>query len=130
LSAVDGDTIKGLVQGLQKDAAGDWRHIAASSAQLRTALAGVLARLDAGGTAPSARSLLESVVQAGIDGEYRDYLGAEQAVMAIDLLLMDAKLADTHRPQRDELFRLVHSDETFRSTDFIASLKSLRDALK
>jgi len=130
LSAVDGDTIKGMVQGLQKDGVEDWGHLAVSSAQLRTALAGVLARLDAGETGPSARSLLDSVVQAGIDGEYRDYLGAEQAVMAIDLLLMDAKLADADRPQRDELFRLVRSDETFRSTDFIASLKSLRDALK
>jgi hypothetical protein len=44
--------------------------------------------------------------------------------------MMDADLAERYRAQRDELFRLVHSDETFRSTEFIASLKSLREALK
>jgi hypothetical protein len=128
LSAREGDIIKGLVQALQKDAVEDWPHIGVSGAQLRAALADTLVQTE--GTVPSARNLLDSVLQAGIDGEYRDYLGAEQAVMAIDLLMMDANLAERYRAQRDELFRLVHSDETFRSTEFIASLKSLREALK
>ena len=65
--------------------------------------------------APSARNLLDNVLQAGVDGEYLDYLGAEQAVMAIDLLLMDAGVAQRHHDQRDELFHLVRSDEVFRA---------------
>ncbi|MDP9089250.1 MAG: cytochrome c family protein [Pseudomonadota bacterium] len=130
LSAREGDIIKGLIQALQKDAVEDWPHIGVSAAQLRSALADVLTRMETAGTAPSARNLLDNVLQAGIDGEYRDYLGAEQAVMAIDLLMMDANLAQKYRAQRDELFRLVHSDETFRSTEFIASLKSLGEAIK
>jgi hypothetical protein len=76
------------------------------------------------------RALLDNILQAGTDGEYRDYLGAEQAVMGMDLLMNETKLAGTSKVQLDELYRLLHSDETYRSADFIAALKVLRDGLK
>jgi hypothetical protein len=42
----------------------------------------------------------------------------------------ETKLAGTSKVQLDELYRLLHSDETYRSADFIAALKVLRDGLK
>ncbi|HEY3657292.1 MAG TPA: multiheme c-type cytochrome [Steroidobacteraceae bacterium] len=130
LSGHDGDTVLGLAQALQKAAAGDRRQIAGASAQLHAALANVLSRVDGEGGAPRARALLDNVIQAGIDGEYRDYLGAEQAVMAIDVLLIDANLAGKHTARRDELYRLLQSDETYRSAAFIAALRALREDLQ
>jgi len=56
-----------------------------------------------------ARALLDNVIQAGIDGEYRDYLGAEQAVMAIDVLLIDANLPESIRRGATELYRLCRA---------------------
>jgi hypothetical protein len=50
--------------------------------------------------------------------------------MAMELLLIESKLAGTSKQQLDELYRLLKSDETYRSADFIAALKVLRDGLK
>jgi hypothetical protein len=50
--------------------------------------------------------------------------------MGIDLLMNEIKLAGTSKVQLDELYRLLKSDETYRSADFIAALKVLRDGLK
>lgn len=130
ISTRDGDMIKDLAQQLQKDAIGDRHHIAASSARLQAAVAGLLSRVEDGRAPLQTRAVLDSVIQAGIEGEYRDYLGAEQAVMAIDLLLIDADLAEKYSVQRDELYRLLRSDEIYRSTPFIAALRELRDALQ
>jgi Cytochrome c554 and c-prime len=130
VSARDGETIKGLAQTLQKNNAAEDRHLlATTSAQLRAGLDEVLARVEERGPIQH-RALLDNVIQAGIDGEYRDYLGAEQALMAIDLLMLDADLAGRYTAQRDELYRLLQSDETYRAAAFIDALKGLRDSLK
>jgi hypothetical protein len=129
-SGRDGDTVLSLAQALQKAAAGDRQQIAGASAQLHAALSNVIARMDDEQTSPRARALLDNVIQAGIDGEYRDYLGAEQAVMAIELLMIDASLAGKFTARRDELYRLLQSDETYRSASFIAALKELRADLQ
>jgi hypothetical protein len=74
-------------------------------------------------------NVLESILQAGSDGEFRDYLGAEQAVMATELLLIEKGQAARLRPQLDELYRLVKDVDAYRSADFIAKLRILRAAL-
>jgi hypothetical protein len=73
--------------------------------------------------------VLQSILQAGSDGEFRDYLGAEQAVMAAELLLIESGQATRLRPQLDELYRLVKDIDAYRSADFIAELRVLRAAL-
>ena len=130
LSEVDGARIQNLAQALQHSVAADPRQIAAASAQLRSALSEILAKVADERAALRPRALLDSVIQEGIDGEYRDYLGAEQAVMAMDLLLNESKLGGTSKAQLDELYRLLKSDETYRSADFTAALKVLRDGLQ
>ncbi len=130
LSDVDGARIQNLAQALQESVAGDPRQIAAASAQLRSALSEILAKVGDDRATLRPRALLENLLQAGTEGEYRDYLGAEQAIMGIDLLMNETKLAGTSKVQLDELYRLLKSDETYRSADFIAALKVLRDGLK
>jgi hypothetical protein len=56
--------------------------------------------------------VLDNFIHARIEGEYRDYLGAGQAAMAIDLLMIDANLAGKYKGLRDELYRLLRRDET------------------
>ena len=80
-------------------------------------------------TTPQSSSLLDSMLMAASDGEFRDYLGAEQAVMAIELLLLDSGQAARLRPQLDTLYRLVKDVDAYRSADFIAGVKALRAAL-
>lgn len=79
-------------------------------------------------TAAQTTRVLDAILQAGSDGEFRAYLGAEQAVMAIDLLLIDGGRALRLRPQLDALYRLVKDVDGYRSADFIAGLRALRAA--
>jgi hypothetical protein len=130
LSDADGARIRNLAQALQQSVGGDPRQIAAASGELRSALSGILAKIGDDRTTLRPRELFDNLLQAGIEGEYRDYLGAEQAVMAMDLLINESKLAGMSKVQFDELYRLLQSDETYRSADFIAALKVLRDRLK
>jgi hypothetical protein len=80
-------------------------------------------------TAPETSSVLQNILQAGSDGEFRDYLGAEQAVMAAELLLIDAGQATRLRPQLDTLYRLVKDVDAYRSADFITGVRALRAAM-
>ena len=79
--------------------------------------------------APQSSSVLENMLLAGSDGEFRDYLGAEQAVIAIELLLIDSKQAARLRSQLDVLYRWVKHVDAYRSADFIAGVKALRAAM-
>jgi hypothetical protein len=79
-------------------------------------------------TQSQAVTLLNSLLEAGSDGEFRDYLGAEQAVMASELLLIDAEQATRLRPQLDTLYRLVKDIDGYRSADFLAAFRALRAA--
>jgi hypothetical protein len=72
---------------------------------------------------------LSSLLAAGSDGEFRDYLGAEQAVMASELLLIDDEKASLLRPQLDALYRLAKDIDGYRSADFLAAFRALRAAL-
>ncbi|MDB6086972.1 MAG: hypothetical protein JWN43_4853 [Gammaproteobacteria bacterium] len=80
-------------------------------------------------TAAHTSNVLDSILQAGLDGEFRDYLGAEQAVMATELLLIDSGQAARLRPHLDALYRLVKDVDAFRSAEFVAELRVLRSAL-
>jgi hypothetical protein len=73
--------------------------------------------------------ILQSLLQAAADGEFRDYLGAEQAVMAAELLLIDEGRAARLRPQLDTLYRQVKNIDTFRAADFATASKTLAAAL-
>jgi hypothetical protein len=130
ISDVDGARIQNLAQVLQQSVAGDPHQITAASAQLHSALSDILVKVADDRASLRPRALLDNIIQAGTEGEYRDYLGAEQALMAIELLMIESKLAGTSKEQLDELYRLLKSDETYRSADFIAALKVLRDGLK
>jgi hypothetical protein len=80
-------------------------------------------------TSAQISSVLQSILQAGSEGEFRDYLGAEQAVMAAELLLIDRGEATRLRPQLDALYRVVKDVDAYRAADFITAVQALRAAL-
>jgi hypothetical protein len=73
--------------------------------------------------------MLADLVAAGSDGDYRDYISAEQAVMAIDLLMIDAGVADRYRHDLDELYRLLRDDDAYTPTQLRDTLRHLRASL-
>jgi hypothetical protein len=80
-------------------------------------------------SAPEEGSLLTGILDWGARREYRDYIGAEQAMMATELLMIDLGKADRHRPKLDALFRMVEDDESFRAEQFVSGIEQLRSAL-
>jgi hypothetical protein len=75
------------------------------------------------------RQLLRTLVAVGTSGEFHDYVGAEQAVMGIDGLLIELGLADHFRKRIDELYKLTQNDEAYVPEPFVASLKELETDL-
>jgi hypothetical protein len=74
-------------------------------------------------------NLLAGLLELGARREYRDYISAEQAVMAIELIMIDLGSAERYRPRLDALYRLVDNDETYRSDQFVAGIEQLRGVL-
>jgi hypothetical protein len=73
--------------------------------------------------------VLAGLLDLGARREYRDYISAEQAMMATELLLIDIGKADRFRPRLDALYRLVEDDEAYRPEQFVTGMEQLRSAL-
>ena len=74
-------------------------------------------------------ALLAAILDLGSRREYRDYISAEQAVMATELLMLDLDTAGRNRPRLDALFKLVEDDEAYRPDQFVTAVDQLRSAL-
>jgi hypothetical protein len=75
------------------------------------------------------QQLLNMLVSLGVEGEFRDYIGAEQAVMAIDGLFIDLGMSNEHRARLDGLYRLVRNDESYMPESFVSALRELQSDL-
>lgn len=83
------------------------------------------------------RGVLANLAQAGVDGEFRDYAAAEQAVMGIASLLstletrsaFDAKTQQAVGGRLDVLYDCVNNDEKYNPVCFTDGLKRLKSAI-
>ena len=75
------------------------------------------------------QQLLNMLVSLGVEGEFHDYIGAEQAVMAIDGLLIDLGWSNEHRARLDGLYRLTRNDEGYTPEAFVTAMRELQSAL-
>lgn len=70
------------------------------------------------------------VLHSRCSGCASDYILAEQALLGIDGLLIELKLAERHRARLDELYRLVQNDERYVPEQFVAALRQLQTELQ
>jgi hypothetical protein len=123
--------ILSLSQALQKATGESRERVAATSGQLAGAIERTLDVAQAyRWTRADAARLLADVVELGSEGEYRDYISAEQAVMAIDLLMIDIGVADRYRKERDELYRALRNDDAYQPAQLRDTLTQLSAALR
>ncbi len=73
--------------------------------------------------------ILSDLINMGIEGVFRDYIGAEQAVMAIELIIIDLNKKAQSRHQIDDMYKQVENDETYQPARFVDILKKLEAAL-
>lgn len=86
-------------------------------------------------TAQDLRSMMLGLIDDGLEGQYGDYQGAEQAVMAVqsvaDFMGRNGMLRTaTLRPDLKRLLALVANDEKYRSASFEQALRALRSNIE
>jgi gamma-glutamylcysteine synthetase len=70
----------------------------------------------------SARQLLSALVVAGGQSRFRDYVAAEQVVMAIDLLLSKAGLRDAQSDWLNRLYAQVSNEDAFMPAELTMTM--------
>ncbi len=70
------------------------------------------------------RQILEEILRTGADGEYLDYVSAEQAFMAVQMLANELKDA-AMQAELDALADLLDNDERYRPSQFARLLRNL-----
>lgn len=98
-------------------------ELAASVDELERSLA------DAGTDASMRRRILDGIIDRAARGEYRDYVAAEQAAMAMDLLLITLDRWEASKSQVDAIFASVADDEAYRPDRFATAAAQLGNAL-
>jgi hypothetical protein len=74
--------------------------------------------------ADKSKSLLGDVVAVGSAGEVQDYVEAEQAVMAIDLLMRATGEHELHKKWVDQLYTAVGDEDSFDPYSFADIMQS------
>ena len=127
--AIEPGEAEGLQDALKR------MHTAASSSitAIRNAtveLDGILARIESRLTPAKLRNrdreILEEVLSTGAEGNYLDYVSAEQAFMAVQMLVIELDDPDLEA-ELDALANSLNNDERYRPSEFRRLLTSLRE---
>ena len=119
-----------LSQSLQEASATSRERVVQLSGRLEEALAQIQSQAAERQWSNAERTaLLTAILDLGSRHEYRDYISAEQAVMAAELLMLDLDTAARNRPRLDALFKVVEDDEAYRPEQFVTAVDQLRGAL-
>lgn len=72
------------------------------------------------------KRILGNLFKQGLQGEYRDYVAAEQSVMAVDLLLIATGKKEATKAAVDRLYGTVRDENHFDAAKFADSLSALQ----
>lgn len=117
------------IRGLNRSVARSRDAVAAASRQLATDVEELEAALARGADRAARQRILEGVLARAARGDYRDYVAAEQAAMAMDVLLISLERWDDFKDRMDAIFVTVENDEAYRPQRFAAAAEQLRQAL-
>ena len=79
--------------------------------------------------AASQRRILDALLARAVEGDYRDYIAAEQAAMGMDLLLILTDSWEAQKARIDAVFDTVEDDEDYQPARFVAAADALRKGL-
>ena len=127
--AIQPDTVDDLQAALRRLHAAGTESVA-SIRKAASTLDGVLARVDTAVTPARVRGrelqILAAVLETGAAGNYIDYASAEQAFMAVQMLVIELDDPELEA-NLDELANSLGNDERYRPARFAALLENLRE---
>jgi len=74
-------------------------------------------------TDPDKRKMIEDLMRLGVRGEYRDYISAEQAVMAMDALSYSLPYEPSLTEVINRAYQYTQNDEAYKSEKFRKDLE-------
>jgi hypothetical protein len=98
--------------------------IQAAARNLDAVFARVQSKLSDRSIRSSERQILEQILQTGADGEFLDYVSAEQAFMAVQMLAFELNDSDL-QAELDALAEVLDNDERYRPAQFARLLRNL-----
>lgn len=128
VSPADDELLRSRTVSLHRAASDGRQTLATASAALGDWLVGAGKRL---GEQPfdtaEKKRILENLVNAADRGEYADYAAAEQAAMAIVLLLAETGRDQALKPQIDALFAALADDARYDASRFARLLEKVKE---
>jgi hypothetical protein len=104
-------------------------NFATATNNVRRTLADIERRLpQTNWTNPQITAALEAITRAARRGTFADYAAAEQAAMAMVVLLSQLNAANVQAPEVDALFRSLEDDTSFDSSRFAQVLNLARSS--
>jgi hypothetical protein len=128
VSPADDAQLRAQTARLHRAASDGRQALADASAELTDWLAHSRGRLVARPLSNSQKqAILENLVKAANRGEYADYAAAEQAAMAIVLLLAETGRDQALKPQIDALFAALADDARYDSSRFAELMEKVKE---
>jgi hypothetical protein len=125
--AIQPAAVDDLQRGLRRLHAAGSESVASirsAAAELRAVLARVESGLTPARLQGREQQILEAVLETGAEGNYIDYVSAEQAFMAVQMLVLE--IGDPEQEaQLDALANSLNDDERFRPAQFASLLQRL-----
>jgi hypothetical protein len=124
VSASDAETMSSALTSLHVAGDDTVDAIQAAARKLDSIFARVQAKLTDSSVQGRERQILEQILTTGADGEYLDYVSAEQAFMAVQMLAFELK--DTSlQADLDALAEALDNDERYQPSQFARLLRNL-----
>ncbi len=130
--ALDGalhERMLGQIRALNRSVTGGRDALAGAAAALGESVDALEGLIDSGVDMTARRTTLDGLLARAVRGDYRDYIAAEQAAMAMDLLLISLDSWEANKPRIDAVFATVEDDEAYRPGRFVAAADALRRGL-
>ncbi len=124
VSSSDAEALASALTALHVAGDGTVAAIQKAARNLDSIFAQVQAKLTDSAVQSRERQILEQILRTGADGEYLDYVSAEQAFMAVQMLAFELKDAAL-QAELDALAEVLDNDERYRATQFARLLRNL-----
>lgn len=119
------DALEAALASLHRAGSGKLSELRGAARGLDDVLARLQARLDPASLENRERHLLETVLESGAAGNFLNYTSAEQAFMAVQLLVIELDDPDLEA-ELDALANTLDDDERYQPTRFAQLLAAMR----
>jgi len=126
ISPADGDAIEAGLIAMHRASSDSVEAIRAAAQQLDASLATLQRKLSPERVRGREMQILREVLATGAEGNYLDYISAEQAFMAVQMLVI--QIDDPYLEDKlDSIADTLSNDERYRPAQFAAMLAGLAE---